>query len=272
MTIVLTSHPQIDAAQPHWIVKRNEVEMTEEVVGRGGWGVVKVAKFRGLRVAAKTLDRLIISQYNVGLFMREMNITARLRHPNLLLLVGAITEGEPVILTELMPTSLRKELEKKDQELTRKNIISISRGVSCGLTYMHESKPQPIIHRDISSGNILLELSSDGWRAKISDYGSANCVSLIGKTVNPGNPTYSAPEAFFPNQHTPKMDVYSFGILLVEVCLREFPESSPDHRAAQIQRIKWPAMVSLIKKCIQTKPASRPSANQMMTIVNGIRT
>ena len=97
--------------QPHWVVRREEVELTEEVLGRGGWGEVKVAKFRGLRVAAKFLHNMIISEYNQHLFSREMEIAAKIRHPNLLLFIGATREGEAVILTELMPTSLRRELE-----------------------------------------------------------------------------------------------------------------------------------------------------------------
>ena len=55
------------------MVRREEVEMTTEEVGRGGWGVVYVAKFRGLRVAAKCLHQVIISHYNIRQFMREMN-------------------------------------------------------------------------------------------------------------------------------------------------------------------------------------------------------
>ena len=99
--------------QPYWVVKREEVEMTSEVVGRGGWGEVRVAKFRGLRVAAKCLYQVILSDYNLRQFTREMTIAAKLRHPNLLLFIGATREGEPVILTELMPTSLCRELEEE---------------------------------------------------------------------------------------------------------------------------------------------------------------
>ena len=100
--------------QPHWVVRREEVELTEEVLGRGGWGEVKVAMFRGLRVAAKFLHDMIISDYNQQLFSREMTIAAKIRHPNLLLFIGATREGEAVILTELMPTSLRRELQRRN--------------------------------------------------------------------------------------------------------------------------------------------------------------
>ena len=139
--------------QPHWVVRREEVELTEEVLGRGGWGEVKVAKFRGLRVAAKCLHNVIISEYNQHLFSREMAIAAKIRHPNLLLFIGATREGAAVILTELMPTSLRKELEMR--AMPRVQITSIAQDVARALCYLHQWRPSPIVHRDISSGNVL---------------------------------------------------------------------------------------------------------------------
>ena len=80
--------------QPHWVVRKEEVELTDEVVGRGGWGEVRVAKFRGLRVAAKFLYDIILSHYNRRQFVREMTIAAKLRHPHLLLFIGATREGQ----------------------------------------------------------------------------------------------------------------------------------------------------------------------------------
>ena len=251
--------------QPHWVVRRDEVVITSEVVGRGGWGEVRVAKFRGLRVAAKSLDRVILSDYNIHQFTREMTIAAKVRHPNLLLFIGATREGEPVILTELMPTSLRKELEKGELP----NIFSVIQDVSCGLNYLHQWRPHPIIHRDISSGNVLLEPLPNCWRAKLSDYGSANFMNQISSlSVAPGCPTYAAPEAKVPRDHTPKMDVFSFGVLLVEMCLHQQPEANPVLRETQIQRIQWPAMVSLIRRCISERPADRPSMRDITKLLS----
>ena len=134
------------------------MELTDEVLGKGAWGEVKVAKFRGLRVATKVLHDVIISEYNQQLFAREMAIAAKIRHPNLLLFIGATREGEAIILTELMPTSLRRELEKKG--VPRVQITSIAQDVACALCYLHQWRPSPIIHRDMSA-NVLA-----GWRAK----------------------------------------------------------------------------------------------------------
>ena len=250
---------------PHWVVRREEVEMTSEVLGSGAYGEVRVAEFRGLRLAAKCLHQTIISDYNRRLFTREMTIAAKLRHPNLLLFIGATREGELVILTELMSTSLRKVLG--NGELTRRDIITVSGDVACGLNYLHQWQPHPIIHRDITSGNILLEPLSNGWRAKISDYGAANFMNHI-STVTPGCIAYAAPEASFPDQQSPNMDVFSFGVLVMEMCLRELPESEQVRREAQIRRIQWPAMVSLIRRCICKRPADRLSMRDTMELLS----
>ena len=78
---------------------REEIQFTDQELGRGGWAVVRVAKFRGLQVAAKCLHTCIVSDYNRHLFVREMSIAARVRHPNLVQFIGAMMEGEPIILT-----------------------------------------------------------------------------------------------------------------------------------------------------------------------------
>ena len=255
--------------QPHWVVKREEVEISSEVVGMGGWGEVKVAKFRGLCVAAKCLYKVILSDYNLRQFTREMTIAAKLRHPNLLLFIGATRKGEPVILTELMPTSLRRELERR--EMPRVQITSICHDLARALCYLHQWKPYPIIHRDISSGNVLLEPLPNGWRAKVSDYGSANFMNLVSTTTGPGNPFYAAPEAGLPRQHSPKMDTFSFGVLLVEMCLQELPKSCLERQEEQIQRIQWPAMVSLIRSCTSERSAGRPSMSDIMELLDRIQ-
>lgn len=127
-----------------WIVPGTEIHLTDQELGRGGWAIVKVAEFRGLQVAAKCLHNIIISDYNRHLFTREMNIAAKLRHPNLVQFIGATLVGEPIILTELMATSLRAVLEHGP--LDADQITSISCDVARALNYLHLIKPDPIIH------------------------------------------------------------------------------------------------------------------------------
>ncbi len=245
---------------PHWAVGRNEIEMTEEELGRGGWGVVKVASFRGLRVAAKCLYGEILNAHNRQLFTREMNMAARAHHPHLLQFIGATMEGEPVILTELMPTSLRAVLEQGP--LTRQQIISIATQVAQALNYLHLMRPDPIIHRDISSANVLLEpMGPNQWRAKVSDYGSVNFQRQV-TTVGPGNPTYAAPESHNPRQQSPKMDVFSFGILLLEMASGQLPAEAD--RARLLQAILWVGLRQLIEDCIRDDPRPRPSMQNIL--------
>ena len=251
--------------QSYWVVSREEIEMTEEVLGKGGWGEVKVAKFRGLRVAAKFLHEVILSPYNISVFTREMEIAARVRHPNLLQFIGATRVGTPIILSELMPTNLHKELNKSS--LNHPQIIKIAKDISAALNYLHLWQPHPILHRDVSSPNVLLEPSgSEIWKARLCDYGSANLVQSISVcSVAPGNPFYSAPEAPFPDQHSPAMDVFSFGVLLMEMTLCQPPASKSADKMTQSETIQWPAMKHLVQRCISNESQFRPSITEVLT-------
>ena len=268
-----------------WIVRREEIILSHQVLGAGGWGEVKVATFRGLRVAAKCLYEVILSEYNVAVFTREMSIAAKVRHPNLLQFIGA-TPGDldaiqailhsgsnmrdlrlytPIILCELMPTSLSKELQKSP--LTRPQIIRISQDVTSALNYLHLWKPHPILHRDVSSPNVLLEPSgSRQWKGKLSDYGSANLAQNISSTsIGPGNPFYSAPESQFPDNHSPAMDVYSFGVLLMEMILRCPPSPTSAERERQAESIQWPSLKPIVKQCLNRQPTNRPTIAQVLS-------
>ena len=246
---------------PFWMVERGEIHLTDRELGRGGWAAVRVAEFRGLQVAAKCLHSIIISDYNRQLFVREMSIAAKLRHPNLIQFIGATLEGEPVILTELMATSLRAVLERVP--LNAANVTSVSRDIARALNYLHLTTPDPILHRDVSSANVLLNLGPNmTWLAKLSDYGSANFVQRV-TTAGPGNPSYAAPEASNPALQSTKMDVFSYGVLLVEMATRRFPDKST--LALQIQRIQVPGLPGIIRRCVQDDPSRRPNISDLLT-------
>ena len=185
-----------------WLIQRSEIEVLEErSLGIGGWGVVKEGRFRRSKVAVKQIHELILSPHNRRLFMREMSIASRCRHPCLLQFIGATNDnGIPLFVTELMDTSLRDLLEK--QPLAKADIVTIALDVTRALNYLHLNSP-PIIHRDISSANVLLWRRDNQWRAKVSDYGTANFMRQC-RTINPGAAIYSAPEALSPEQ-SPKV-------------------------------------------------------------------
>jgi serine/threonine protein kinase len=252
------SRENLRRLETQWVVERREIQLTEQELGRGGWATVSVAMFRGARVAAKCIHGEIVSHYNIELFKREMNVAARIRHPNLLQFIGATVEGEMVILTELMPTSLRRELKKP---MSPDQATGISLDVLRGLNYLHLMKPYPLVHRDISSANVLLEpLPNSHWRAKVSDYGTVNLLRNL-DTVCPGNPCYAAPEAHDPNQQTPKMDIFSFGVLLMEMLAGEFP----DNRARLLHKIQHRPLLDLIQRCLKERRQDRPTASDIIS-------
>jgi len=232
-------------------------------LGKGGWGVVREATFRGCKVAAKCLHNEIISTYNLGLFSREMNMAARCRHPNIIQFIGATNQGLPIIVTELMLTSLRKILEQG--QLYSNQIIPISLGVAYGLNYLHKTTPDPILHRDVSSANVLLNpLPNNQWHPKLSDFGSTNFVRAS-TTINAGNPTYASPEAN-QGKHSTAMDVYSYGVLMFEMCSRELPTTPP--KQSHLHQVRWGALENMLRNpiwsCLATEVQQRPDMDYLI--------
>ena len=180
-----------------------------EELGRGAYGTVSKGEFYGTQVAVKEYHEIILSPYYMKNLRREINIASQCRHPNLLQFICATKNDKNrlLIVTELMDTTLRTLLEQRASErsvLKPQEIKSISLDVARGLNYLHSQKPNPIIHRDISSANVLLWLESNSVkRAKISDYGAANFMELC-NTSNPGAILYAAPEATGA-KHGPKV-------------------------------------------------------------------
>jgi len=242
-----------DLQKPTWIIEKHDIIVSDKVLGTGGWGTVKEAMFCGCKVAVKSLAQNIISHYNLGLFAREMNIASRCRHPNLLQFIGATNaiKEVPLIVTEIMHTSLRKVLQ--EDNLVSSQIVPILLGIAYGLNYLHKTTPSPILHRDVSSANVLLNsLPNNQWHPKLSDFGSTNFMRAS-NTVAAGNPAYAAPEALRPQgPYTPAMDVFSFGVLMYEMCSRKFPTNKPN--ALILRHVKWSytetRLVGLIQSCL----------------------
>ena len=254
---------RLESNSTHWVVRREEIELTGPELGVGGWATVTVAKFRGIKVAVKRIHNRIISHHNLQLFQREMNMAARLRHPNLVQFIGATIEGQRMIIMELMATSLRKRSQlERDVYFQPNTVKAISLDVACGLNYLHLIQPDPIVHRDISSANVLLEdLPNRMWRAKLTDYGSVNVVRQL-HTQNPGSPVYSAPEASNPHLQSPKMDIYSFGALVLEMLTGQLP--APDDRPGLFRKVNHEQLLRLIRRCLCQKKEDRPSASEII--------
>ena len=252
----------LESYSTHWVIRREEIELTGSELGVGGWATVTVAKFRGIQVAVKRVYGEIISHHNLQLFQREMNMAARLCHPNLIQLIGATTEGEMMIVMEFMATSLRSQLEK-EMYFPPNLVMALSLDVARGLNYLHLIQPDPIVHRDISSANVLLEeLAHSKWRAKLTDYGSVNLVCQL-NTENPGSPVYSAPESADSRLQSPKMDIYSFGALVLEMLTSRLP--APDQQPGLLCQVRHEQLLGLIRRCLREKREDRPSASAIIS-------
>ena len=254
---------RLQAYDTQWVVRREEIELTGPELGRGAWATVSVAKFRGAQVAVKRIHNQLVSRHNIHLFRREMNMAAKLRHPNLVQFIGATVEGDMMIVMEFMTTSLRRQLQSEEYFMP-KLVKSLSLDVARALSYLHQMKPDPIVHRDISSANVLLEplLPPKTWRAKVTDYGSVNLVRQL-NTENPGGPAYAAPEANNPRLQSPKMDIYSFGALVLEMLTGQLP--SPEDRPELLCQVHHEQLLRLIRRCLSERIDDRPNASVIIS-------
>ena len=144
-----------------WVIYRHEVVKNQKL-GEGAWGIVFRGKFHECDVAVKQLHESIMSDYNRRLFEREVAIASKCRHPCLLQFIGATADNKrPLLVTEIMECSLRTRLYNDDKTpLSSTEICVISLDVARALNYLHQ-KREPIIHHDVSSGNVLLWRQGD---------------------------------------------------------------------------------------------------------------
>ena len=209
----------------------------------------------------------------VEVIRMEIGIMAQIRHPNLVMLIAAVidAENDPLVVTELLDMSLRKGYERNLLEGSSK--LNIFRDIASALNYLHLHHHGEIIHRDVSSANVLLEAKPNNqWKAKLSDFGSAK-LAMEAKTTGPGAAVYAAPEVRqeMGIHQTAKVDVYSYGILLCEVTMEQFPMEK--RLPSMIQAIRDRSMFihGLITACIQEHPDNRPTMSHVLTGFNKFR-
>eukprot|EP01018_Ginkgo_biloba_P036657 Gb_17904 [translate_table: standard] len=258
-------------------------------LGEGGFGpVYKGRTAEGKEIAVKKLS--LRSAQGKRQFLNEVELVAKIQHRNLVKLLGCCAEeAERLIVYEYLPnksldtllfdSERRKQLDWK----TRYNIII---GVARGLLYLHEDSQLRIIHRDIKASNILLD---DKLNPKIADFGLARLFPedkshVISKHVA-GTYGYMAPEYAMQGQLSIKVDVYSFGVLLLEiVCGRKNMDSNLSPESQNLLGWAWKLYVEghtvdaidevVIETfhhneaircfhvgllCVQAVPAARPS-------------
>ena len=266
-----------------WNIPRREVQILEQI-GYGAAGLVSKGRYQGQEVAVKQIHREILREKHImEEFKREVGIMATIQHPNLVRFIAAVFDERvdqlretPLLVLELLHTNLRNAY--KDFNLGPSKSVPIFRDVAYGLHYLHEHS-EPIIHRDVSAPNILLEsLPGETWRAKLSDFGSANFLKRA-KTLGVGAIVYTAPE-MFPREGpsapmprpTTKCDVFSYGIVLVEVITKTMPTTENRHKLfGEVER-KWRLMYDLVSRCTEVSPHARPTMADVLNTLNRIPT
>ncbi|KAK9291093.1 hypothetical protein L1049_009280 [Liquidambar formosana] len=190
-------------------------------IGEGGFGVVYRGVLRdGTQVAIKSLS----AESNQGTheFLTEINMISNIRHPNLVELIGCCVEGSNRILVYefLENNSLASALlgsKSRRVALDWPKRAAICMGTASGLAFLHEEAEPHIVHRDIKASNILLD---GNFRPKIGDFGLAKLfpdnVTHVSTRVA-GTMGYLAPEYALLGQLTKRADVYSFGVLILEI-------------------------------------------------------
>ncbi|GLT83203.1 hypothetical protein SLE2022_015070 [Rubroshorea leprosula] len=193
----------------------------ENKLGQGGFGAVYKGRLaNGQEVAVKRLS-MNSGQGDLE-FKNEVQLVARLQHRNLVKLHGFCLEGkERLLIYEFVPnSSLDRFLFDpiKRTQLSWETRYKIIGGIAKGILYLHEDSRLRIIHRDLKTSNVLLD---EEMNPKISDFGMAR-LFVVGQTQDAtskvvGTYGYMAPEYAVRGQLSIKIDVYSFGVLILEI-------------------------------------------------------
>jgi len=270
----------------------------KEKLGEGGFGSVFKAKLRsGPFVAIKMLGK---SKGNGQDFINEVATIGRIHHQNVVQLIGFCVSGSKrALVYEFMSNgSLDKIIFSKEgsEQLSYEKIYDISVGVARGIAYLHHGCEMQILHFDIKPHNILLD---ENFIPKISDFGLAKLHpienSIVTMTAARGTIGYMAPELFYKNiggiSH--KADVYSFGMLLMEMASKRKNLNPHAERSSQMYFPFWiydhireeenidiqdlteeekkiaKKMIIVALWCIQLKPSNRPSMNRVVKMLEG---
>ncbi|KAI5558202.1 hypothetical protein BDE02_17G024300 [Populus trichocarpa] len=271
----------------------------KDKLGEGGFGTVYKGKLRSGRFAAiKLLGK---SKANGQDFINEVATIGRIHHTNVVQLIGFCAEGSKrALVYDFMPNgSLDSHLFSQEGSisLSWQKLHQISLGVACGIDYLHLGCDMQILHFDIKPHNILLD---ENFTPKVSDFGLARLYptngSITSLTAARGTIGYMAPELFYKNigRVSYKADVYSFGMLLLEMAGKRKNLNALAENSSQIY---WPYWVhdqvsdgkaieigddateeesKIVKKmimvglwCIQMKPMDRPTMKNVVEMLEG---
>lgn len=269
----------------------------ENIIGEGSLGRVYKAEFpNGKIVAIKKIDNSALSLQEEDNFLEAVSNISRLRHPNVVPLVGYCTEhGQRLLVYEYVANgSLHDMLHFSDdggQRLSWNARVKVALGTARALEYLHEVCLPSVVHRNFKSANILVD---DEYNPHLSDCGLAALTPNTQREVSHqmvGSFGYSAPEFALSGVYTVKSDVYSFGVVMLELLTGRKPLDSSRPRPEQslvmwatpqlhdidaLSKMVDPALngmypakslsrfADVIALCVQPEPEFRPPMSEVV--------
>ena len=262
---------------------------TDVKLGRGADATVYAVEWNGTVCAAKRLHEILLEDESPGgadkfirNFETECLTWSKLRHPGVVQFLGVYLERSsrlPVLVMEKMDTSLRTHLEHHSkEEFPLHQKVFVLRQVTQAIAYLHSQNP-PLVHHDLSPNNVLLNVVS--FVTKVSDFGMSRAINPSGalsrKSSVKGTLAFMAPEALHdPPRYNEKLDVFSFGNIILSTLTHEWPNPGPPNRyhgdqlvaLNELQRRehyigKFTAqekqlILPIVHQCLENRPDKRP--------------
>lgn len=253
-------------------------------------GTYQVAKWNGTKVSVKILDKESYSDpESINAFKHELTILEKVRHPNVVQFVGAVTQNLPMmIVSEYHPKGeLGSYLQKKGR-LSPSKALRFALDIARGMNYLHECKPDPVIHCDLKPKNILLD---SGGQLKVSGFGLIKLSKFSpdkAKLAQPGSidpsSLYTAPEVYKDELFDRSVDAFSFGLILYEMIegVQPFHPKLPEEVSKMIClegkrppfKIKAktypPDLKELIEECWDAEAVVRPTFSEIIVRLDKI--
>ncbi|XP_030506650.2 uncharacterized protein LOC115721720 [Cannabis sativa] len=246
-----------------------------EQIGQGSCGTVYHGLWYGSDVAIKVFSKQEYSDDVIVSFRQEVSLMKRLRHPNVLLFMGAVTSPERLcIVTEFLPRgSLFRLLQRNTSKLEWRRRVHMALDIARGMNYLHHFNP-PIIHRDLKSSNLLVDKN---WTVKVGDFGLSRLKheTYLTTKTGKGTPQWMAPEVLRNEPSDEKSDVYSFGVILWELATEKIPWDNLNsmqvigavgfmNQRLEIPKDVDPQWAAVIESCWHSDPTRRPSFQELL--------
>ncbi|XP_024007833.1 probable serine/threonine-protein kinase SIS8 isoform X2 [Eutrema salsugineum] len=253
-----------------------------ERIGLGSYGEVYRGDWHGTAVAVKKFIDQDITGEALEEFRSEVRMMRRLRHPNIVLFMGAVTRPPNLsIVTEFLPRgSLYRLIHRSNNQLDERKRLRMALDAARGMNYLHSCNPV-IVHRDLKSPNLLVDKN---WVVKVCDFGLSRMKlsTYLSSKSTAGTAEWMAPEVLRNEPADEKCDVYSYGVILWELFTLQQPwgKMNPmqvvgavgfQHRRLEIPDFVDPGIADIIRKCWQTDPRLRPSFAEIMASLKQIQ-